>query len=87
MGGNDSTFVTLLLPEYIGDQAVDLFSPVFERFMAVYKGRYKFNTNNRNGKRHAKIMLIGDREMLLEIETLAGDSFKCSKDSQNFRNL
>ena len=29
--------------------------------------------------------LIGGREMLLE--TLAGDSFKCSKDHQNFRNL
>ena len=38
MGRKEPTFVTLFLPEYISDQAIDLLSPILERFMPVFKG-------------------------------------------------
>ena len=55
MGGKEPSFVTLFLPEYISEQALDLLSPILERLMSVFKDRHKFNRNDRNGKRHAKI--------------------------------
>ena len=58
MGQKEPTFVTLSLPEYISDQAVDLLSPILERFMTVFKGKHKFNGNNRNAKRHVKIFPV-----------------------------
>ena len=48
-------FVTILLPEFISDQTVRLAFSNFGDVVSVFKGRHKFNTDIRNGKRHVKI--------------------------------
>ena len=57
--GREPIFVTILLPEFISDQAVRLAFSEFGEVISVFKGRHKFNTDIRNGKRHVKIFPAG----------------------------
>ena len=58
--GREPIFVTILLPEFISDQAVRLAFSDFGDVVSVFKGRHKFNTDIRNGKRHVKIFPAGE---------------------------
>ena len=53
--GREPIFVTILLPEFISDQAVRLAFSNFGEVVSVFKGRHKFNRHIRNGKRHVRI--------------------------------
>ena len=57
--GRETIFVTILLPEFISDQAVRLTLSNFEEVVSVFKGRHKFNRSIRNGKRHVRIFPVG----------------------------
>ena len=57
--GREPIFVTILLPEFISDQAVRLAFSEFGEVISVFKGRHKFNSDIRNGKRHVKIFPAG----------------------------
>ena len=63
--GREPTFVTLFLPEFVSDQAVRLAFSSFGEVVAVFKGRHKFNTDVRNGKRHVKIFPAGEDPAIL----------------------
>ena len=63
--GREPTFVTLFLPEFVSDQAVKLASSKFGEVVAVFKGRHKFNSDVRNGKRHVKIFPAGKDPAIL----------------------
>ena len=52
--GAEPIFVTILLPEFISDQAVRLAFSDFGEVVTVFKGRHKFNNKIRNGKRHVR---------------------------------
>ena len=54
--GREPIFVTILLPEFISDQAVRLAFSNFGDVVSVFKG----NTDIRNGKRHVKIFPAGE---------------------------
>ena len=58
--GREPIFVTILLPEFISDQAVRLAFSNFGDVVSVFKGRHRFNTDIRNGKRHVKIFPAGE---------------------------
>ena len=58
-------FVTIFLPEFISDQAVRLAFSRFGDVISVFKGRHKFNTDVRNGKRHVKIFPAGEDPAIL----------------------
>ena len=63
--GRELIFVTILLPEFISDQAVRLALFNFGYVVSVFKGRHKFNGSIRNGKRHGRIFPArGDPEIL-----------------------
>ena len=57
--------MTIFLPEFISDQAVRLAFSNFGEVVAVFKGRHKFNTDVRNGKRHVKIFPAGEDPAIL----------------------
>ena len=57
--GREPIFVTILLPEFISDQAVRLAFSEFGEVVSVFKGRHKFDNTIRNGKRHVKIFPAG----------------------------
>ena len=63
--GREPTFVTLFLPEFVSDQAVKLAFSKFGEVVAVFKGRHKFNSDVRNGKRHVKIFPAGKDPAIL----------------------
>ena len=63
--GREPIFVTIFLPEFISDQAVRLAFSNFGEVVAVFKGRHKFNTDVRNGKRHVKIFPAGEDPAIL----------------------
>ena len=52
--GREPIFVTIKLPEYISDQAVEIAFSHFGEVLSVFKGRHKFNWKIRNGKRHVR---------------------------------
>ena len=76
MGGKEPAFDTLFLPEYISEQAVDLLSRILKGFMSVFKGRYKFNRNNRNGEGHVKIFPAGVNPVRVPRKTTFHDRIK-----------
>ena len=47
--------MTILLPEFISDQAVKLALSNFGKVVSIFKGRHKFDRSIRNGKRHGRI--------------------------------
>ena len=55
--GREPIFVTILLPEFISDQAVEKSN--FGEVVSALKGRHKFNRSIRNGKRHVRIFPAG----------------------------
>ena len=57
--------MTIFLPEFIRDQAVRLAFSKFGDVISVFKGRHKFNTDVRNGKRHVKIFPAGGDPTIL----------------------
>ena len=57
--------MTILLPEFISDQAVRLAFSNFGDVVSVFKGRHRFNTDIRNGKRHVKIFPAGEDPAIL----------------------
>ena len=59
--GREPIFVTILLPEFISDQAVRLAFSNFGDVVSVFKG----NTDIRNGKRHVKIFPAGEDPAIL----------------------
>ena len=63
--GREPIFVTILLPEFISDQAVRLAFSNFGEVATVFKGRHKFNSKIRNGKRHVKIFPAGEDPAIL----------------------
>ena len=63
--GRDPIFVTILLPEFIIDQAVRLSFSNFGDVVSVFKGRHKFNKKIRNDKRHVKIFPAGEDPAIL----------------------
>ena len=63
--GREPIFVTILLPQFISDQAVRLAFSNFGDVVSVFKGRHKFNTDIRNGKRHVKIFPAGEDPAIL----------------------
>ena len=63
--GRQPIFVTILLPEFISDQAVRLTFSNFGDVVSVFKGRHKFNKDIRNGKRHVKIFPAGEDPAIL----------------------
>ena len=63
--GREPIFVTILLPEFVSDQAVRLAFSKFGEVISVFKGRHKFNKNIRNGKRHVKIFPAGEDPAIL----------------------
>ena len=63
--GRETIFVTIFLPEFISDQAVRLAFSNFGEVVSVFKGRHKFNTDVRNGKRHVKIFPAGEDPAIL----------------------
>ena len=63
--GREPTFLTLFLPELVSDQAVKLAFSKFGEVVAVFKGRNKFNSDVRNGKRHVKIFPAGEDPAIL----------------------
>ena len=63
--GREPIFATILLPEFISDQAVRLAFPNFRDVVSVFKGRHRFNTDIRNGKRHVRIFPAGDDPEIL----------------------
>ena len=63
--GREPIFVTIFLPEFISDQAVRLAFSKFGDVISVFKGRHKFNTDVRNGKRHVKIFPTGEDPAIL----------------------
>ena len=63
--GREPIFVTIFLPEFISDQAVRLAFSRFGDVISVFKGRHKFNTDVRNGKRHVKIFPAGEDPAIL----------------------
>ena len=63
--GREPIFVTILLPEFISDQAVGLAFSNFGDVVSVFKGRHKFNKEIRNGKRHVKIFPAGEDPAIL----------------------
>ena len=63
--GREPTFETLFLPEFVSDQAVKLAFSKFGEVVAVFKGRHKFNSDVRNGKRHVKIFPAGEDPAIL----------------------
>ena len=63
--GREPIFVTIFLPEFISDQAVRLAFSKFGDVISVFKGRHKFNTDVRNGKRHVKIFPAGEDPAIL----------------------
>ena len=63
--GREPIFVTILLPEFISDQAVRLALSNFGEVVSVFKGRHTFNRSIRNGKRHVRIFpMEGDPAIL-----------------------
>ena len=63
--GREPIFVTILLPEFISGQTVRLGFSNFGDVVSVFKGRHKFNTDIRNGKRHVKIFPAGGDPTIL----------------------
>ena len=63
--GREPIFVTILLPEFISGQTVRLGFSNFGDVVSVFKGRHKFNTDIRNGKRHVKIFPAGEDPAIL----------------------
>ena len=67
--GREPIFVTILLPEFISDQAVDqavrLAFSNFGDVVSVFKGRHNFNKKIRNGKWHVKIFPAGEYPAIL----------------------
>ena len=63
--GREPIFVTILLPEFISDQAVRLALSNFGEVVSVFKGRHKFNRSIRNGKRHVRIFPEGGYPAIL----------------------
>ena len=63
--GREPIFVTIFLPEFVIDQAVRLAFSKFGDVISVFKGRHKFNTDVRNGKRHVKIFPAGEDPAIL----------------------
>ena len=57
--------MTIFLPEFVSDQAVRLAFSSLGEVVAVFKGRHKFNTDVRNGKRHVKIFPAGEDPAIL----------------------
>ena len=57
--------MTILLPEFIGDQAVRFALSNFGEVVSVFKGRHKFNRSIRNGKRHVRIFPAGGDPAIL----------------------
>ena len=57
--------MTIILPEFISDQAVRLAFSNSDDVVSVFKGRHKFNTDIRNGKRHVKIFPEGEDPAIL----------------------
>ena len=57
--------MTILLPEFISDQAVRLASSNFGEGVTVFKGSHKFNRKIRNGKSHVKIFPAGEDPAIL----------------------
>ena len=58
-------FVTILLPEFISEQAVRLALSNSGEVVTVFKGRHKFNRKIQNGKRHVKIFPAGEDPAIL----------------------
>ena len=58
-------FVSILLPEFISDQAVRFALFNFGEVVSVFKGRHKFNGSIRNGKRHGRIFQAGQDPAIL----------------------
>ena len=63
--GREPIFVMIFLPEFISDQTVRLAFSNFGDVVSVFKGRHKFNTDTRNGKRHVKIFPAGGDPAIL----------------------
>ena len=63
--GREPIFVTILLPEFVSDQAVRLAFSNFGDVVSVFKGRHKFSNGIRNGKRHVKIFPAGEDPAIL----------------------
>ena len=63
--GREPIFVTILLPEFISDQAVRLAFSNFGEGVTVFKGSHKFNRKIRNGKSHVKIFPAGEDPAIL----------------------
>ena len=61
----EAIFVTILLPEFISEQAVRLALSNSGEVVTVFKGRHKFNRKIRNGKRHVKIFPAGEDPAIL----------------------
>ena len=61
--------MTILLPEFISDQAVDqavrLAFSNFGDVVSVFKGRHNFNKKIRNGKWHVKMFPAGEYPAIL----------------------
>ena len=69
--GREPIFVMILLPEFISDQTVRLAFSNFGDVVSVFKGRHKFNTDIRNGKRHVKIFPAGGDPAILRGKSLS----------------
>ena len=63
--GREPIFVTILLPEFISNQAVRLAFSSFGEVVTVFKRRHKINKKIRNGKRHVKIFSAGEDPAIL----------------------
>ena len=63
--GREPIFVTILLPEFVSDQAVRLAFSNFGDVVFVFKGRNKCNKGIRNGQRHVKIFPAGEDPAIL----------------------
>ena len=57
--------MTILLPEFISNQAVRLAFSNFGDVVAVFKGRHEFNRKIQNGKRQVKIFPAGEDPAIL----------------------
>ena len=57
--------MTILLREFISNQAVRLAFSNFGDVVAVFKGRHEFNRKIQNGKRQVKIVPAGEDPVIL----------------------
>ena len=63
--GREPIFLTILLPEFISDQALRFTFSNFGEVVSAFKGKHEFNRKIRNGKRHVRIFPLGGDSTIL----------------------